>query len=168
MRKHGFYKNSQHLWYVTALMAFLKWCTRMKNKVSSWSRFENSWFLYLVSKKFVGGPATILLNRFNLSTNTGRVEIGLRVSTQVIRSRPPPPHPPTKNTTTYKISLTFFSWFHIVLSFYKGARKCCFKSANRKSANSSAQSAIANLQISEVCEAANFKTANFFWLTRRS
>jgi hypothetical protein len=51
----------------------------------------------------------------------------------------------------------------------KGGRTDVFlKSANRKSALIWSQSAIANPQNSQVCKSTNFKSANFFWLIRKS
>jgi hypothetical protein len=46
--------------------------------------------------------------------------------------------------------------------FSKVGVQMFFKSANLKSANSWAQFAIKNPQISEICEFKNFKSANFF------
>jgi hypothetical protein len=53
-------------------------------------------------------------------------------------------------------------WLTTVANLQMWACKCFFKSANLKSANSWAQFAIKNPQISEICEFKNFKSVNFF------
>ncbi len=55
-----------------------------------------------------------------------------------------------------------------VANLHRWVCKCFFKSANLKSANSWAQFAIENQQISQICESKNFILANFFLLNCKS